>query len=107
MPGSKNSKNAKDSIRTADTVFVEDGELTGIYYIPISGVRSLALLASTVILTLTILFMQLPHTPTWQQLKDHVRSGCGVDADKIEVYAPLGGCVRIRGRENFDKAFSK
>ncbi|KAK3399297.1 hypothetical protein B0T20DRAFT_497543 [Sordaria brevicollis] len=85
MPGSKNSKNAKDSIRTADTVFVEDGELTGIYYIPISG---------------------LPHTTTWQQLKDHVRRGCGVEADKIEVYAPLGGCVRIRERDNFDKAFN-
>ncbi|KAJ4361425.1 hypothetical protein N0V85_009409, partial [Neurospora sp. IMI 360204] len=40
-------------------------------------------------------------------LKDHVRSGCGVDADKIEVYAPLGGCVRIRARENFDKAFTR
>lgn len=85
MPGSKNSKNAKDSIRTADTVFVEDGELTGIYYIPISG---------------------LPHTTTWQQLKDHVRRGCGVEADKIEVYAPLGGCVRIREKDNFDKAFN-
>ncbi|KAK1781005.1 hypothetical protein QBC45DRAFT_84743 [Copromyces sp. CBS 386.78] len=85
MPGSRSSKNAKDSIRTADTVFVEDGELTGIYYIPISG---------------------LPHTTTWQQLKDHVRRGCGVEADKIEVYAPLGGCVRIRERDNFDKAFT-
>ncbi|KAJ4387052.1 hypothetical protein N0V85_007780, partial [Neurospora sp. IMI 360204] len=85
MPGSRSSKNAKDSIRTADTVFVEDGGLTGIYYIPISG---------------------LPHTTTWQQLKDHVRRGCGVEADKIEVYAPLGGCVRIRERDNFDKAFT-
>ncbi|EAA26551.1 hypothetical protein GE21DRAFT_4832 [Neurospora crassa] len=85
MPGSRSSKHAKDSIRTADTVFVEDGELTGIYYIPISG---------------------LPHTTTWQQLKDHVRRGCGVEADKIEVYAPLGGCVRIRERDNFDKAFT-
>ena len=89
-------------------MFVEDGEITGIYYIPISGVRSLTLsFSNTVTLTLTILIMQLPHTTTWQQLKDHVRRGCGVEADKIEVYAPLGGCVRIRERDNFDKAFSK
>ncbi|RGP81605.1 hypothetical protein FLONG3_337 [Fusarium longipes] len=62
---------------------VGPGNETGIYYITICN---------------------LPFGTSWQQLKDWTRSACVVD--HIEVFqSSTSGWVRVRGRENFEKAW--
>lgn len=49
--------------------------------------------------------LQLPFTVSWQQIKDYVRQVC--DVDHVEVFQKsTSGWVRVKGRENFGKAFS-
>ncbi|CAF3440263.1 unnamed protein product [Fusarium graminearum] len=62
---------------------VGPGNETGIYYITICN---------------------LPFGTSWQQLKDWTRTACVVD--HIEVFqSSTSGWVRVRGRENFEKAW--
>ncbi|KAJ4268455.1 hypothetical protein NW762_002518 [Fusarium torreyae] len=62
---------------------VGPGDKTGIYYITICN---------------------LPFGTSWQQLKDWTRTACVVD--HIEVFqGSTSGWVRVRGKENFDKAW--
>ncbi|CAM1505614.1 Fc.00g112510.m01.CDS01 [Cosmosporella sp. VM-42] len=64
---------------------VGPGDKTGVYYIPICN---------------------LPFGTTWQHLKDFTRSACTVD--HIEVFpTSTSGWVRVKGRENFDKAWAR
>ncbi|KAM0482836.1 hypothetical protein ACHAP7_003937 [Fusarium lateritium] len=62
---------------------VGPGDETGIYYITICN---------------------LPFGTSWQQLKDWTRTACVVD--HIEVFqSSTSGWVRVRGRENFERAW--
>ncbi|KAM0346808.1 hypothetical protein ACHAPU_005148 [Fusarium lateritium] len=62
---------------------VGPGDETGIYYITICN---------------------LPFGTSWQQLKDWTRTACVVD--HIEVFqSSTSGWVRLRGRENFERAW--
>lgn len=64
---------------------VAPGDKTGVYYITICN---------------------LPFETSWQQLKDWLRPHCVVD--HIEVFnTSTSGWVRVRGRDNFDKAWSR
>ncbi|KAJ4141039.1 hypothetical protein NW768_000246 [Fusarium equiseti] len=64
---------------------VAPGNETGIYYITICN---------------------LPFGTSWQQLKDWTRTACVVD--HIEVFqGSTSGWVRVKGRENFENAWSK
>lgn len=48
--------------------------------------------------------LQLPFNVSWQQMKDYVRQVC--DVDHVEIFQKsTSGWVRVKGRENFDKAF--
>lgn len=48
--------------------------------------------------------LQLPFNVSWQQIKDYVRQVC--DVDHVEVFQKsTSGWVRVKGRENFDRAF--
>ncbi|KAF5650404.1 hypothetical protein F52700_374 [Fusarium sp. NRRL 52700] len=63
---------------------VGPGDETGIYYITICN---------------------LPFTTSWQELKDWTRTACVVD--RIEVFqSSTSGWVRVRGRENFERAWA-
>ncbi|KAH7267202.1 uncharacterized protein BKA55DRAFT_589651 [Fusarium redolens] len=62
---------------------VGPGDETGIYYITICN---------------------LPFATSWQELKDWTRTACVVD--HIEVFqGSTSGWVRVRGRENFERAW--
>ncbi|KAF4335398.1 hypothetical protein FBEOM_10759 [Fusarium beomiforme] len=64
---------------------VGPGDETGIYYITICN---------------------LPFGTSWQELKDWTRPSCLVD--HIEVFqSSTSGWVRVRGRENFERAWSE
>ncbi|KAF5592694.1 hypothetical protein FPANT_5312 [Fusarium pseudoanthophilum] len=63
---------------------VGPGDETGIYYITICN---------------------LPFATSWQELKDWTRTACVVD--HIEVFqSSTSGWVRVRGRENFERAWA-
>jgi hypothetical protein len=49
--------------------------------------------------------MQLAHKTTWKELKAFASQACEVD--HAEVYPPTSGFVRVKGRANFEQAFSK
>ncbi|KAF4958143.1 hypothetical protein FSARC_11092 [Fusarium sarcochroum] len=73
------------STATENTVQADvgPGDKTGIYYITICN---------------------LPFGTSWQQLKDWTRTACVVD--HIEVFqGSTSGWVRVRGQENFEKAW--
>lgn len=70
---------------------VPAGNITGVYYIVVAG---------------------LPWTCSWQRLKDFARNqqpdGKCIEIDHAMVYPDsTDGWVRVKGRENFLKAFSE
>ncbi|KAK4192131.1 hypothetical protein QBC35DRAFT_447921, partial [Podospora australis] len=63
-------------------VEVEVGSEPGLYYIPVAN---------------------LSHSTTWQHLRAFAAQVCEVDY--ASVYNPTAGFVRVKGYENFRKAF--
>lgn len=49
--------------------------------------------------------IQLAHKTTWKELKAFASQACEVD--HAEVYPPTSGFVRVKGRANFEQAFSE
>ena len=50
-------------------------------------------------------YLQLPFHATWQELKDFVRQV--VDVEHVAIFPKsTSGWVKIKGRENFVKAYS-
>ena len=71
--------------------YMPSGELSGVYYIPVSG---------------------LPWSCTWQTLKDFTRGpdreGAQINVDRAYVFpGTTDGYIIVKGKDNFDKALGE